>query len=375
MAKIFMSMAGEGRGHATRIRALVEQLREDHEIALFAPEEAYRMLAPIYEGTDVRIVRIPGLVFHYNPNNRLDFSRTAMGAMRYLGGMAGLVRRLAGEIRRERPDLIVTDFEPALPRAAKRCNVPFVSVNHQHFLLINDLSELPAYLRRHAALMSLVVRAYYGGQAATVVSQFYFPPIKPRWQGRATLAGVLMRPEVLNAQRILGDHVCVYLRKFASENVLNALKTCGREVRIYGLGELPDDENLRFRPISNRRFLKDLASCQALISTAGNQLVGEALYLGKPVLALPEPNNYEQYINAFYLKKSGAGDWTEMETVTPEQVQHFLARLEIFHESIRPERLNGNQAALRVLARQLDARASSEELARRPQPVGELAHW
>ena len=48
----------------------------------------------------------------------------------------------------------------------------------------------------------------------------------------------------------------------------------------------------------------------AVVSTAGNQLVGEALYLGKPVLVMPERVNFEQAINAHYLEQSGAG-WVE----------------------------------------------------------------
>jgi hypothetical protein len=35
MAKVFISLSGDGRGHATRIRALVEALRAEHEITLF----------------------------------------------------------------------------------------------------------------------------------------------------------------------------------------------------------------------------------------------------------------------------------------------------------------------------------------------------
>lgn len=80
-----------------------------------------------------------------------------------------------------------------------------------------------------------------------------------------------------------------------------------REVRMYGLGAQPRRGNLVFRDIDEHRFLEDLATCDAMISTAGNQLVGEALYLAKPVLVLPEARNFEQYINAHFLARSGAG--------------------------------------------------------------------
>jgi hypothetical protein len=47
-------------------------------------------------------------------------------------------------------------------------------------------------------------------------------------------------------------------------------------------------------------FLEDLAGCRAVISTAGNQLIGVALYLCKPVCVMPEAcvECVEQRLNA-----------------------------------------------------------------------------
>lgn len=47
-------------------------------------------------------------------------------------------------------------------------------------------------------------------------------------------------------------------------------------------------DNLEFRPPGNAEFIRDLAACRAVLSTAGNQLIGEAIHFRKPVLALPE---------------------------------------------------------------------------------------
>lgn len=357
MATIFFSMSGEGRGHATRVRSTVEMLRGKHRIRLFCPGDAYTLLAPVYEGTDVRVDRIPGLVFEYDQSKRLDVRKTAAGALKYARGFRRLRGHLERTIRAEKPDLIVTDFEPALPRAAKRCGVPFASINHQHFLLACDLSSLPPSLRWHAKLMSLVVRSYYSGQAATVISQFYFPPLKPSWKGRARMTGVLMRPDILAATPTVGAHVVAYVRKFASDNLMRALRESGREVRLYGLGKLPDEGNIRYRAIDDAGFLRDLASSRALVCTAGNQLVGEALFLRKPVFALPEPNNKEQYINAHYLKESGGGDWCPLETATPARLRRFLDARDEFAARIDAARMNGNGTVLRTIEELLERRA------------------
>lgn len=356
MARVFISMSGEGRGHATRVRAVTEALRGEHDICLFAPGDAHQLLAPLYEGTDVAVESIPGLRFHYRGGRRVDYSRTGREALRYLIGLPRLLRRLEARIRDERPGLIITDFEPALPRAARRAGVPFVSLDHQHFLLTYDLSSLPRRLRWHAAYMAAVVRVYCSGQAESIVSSFYFPPLRTEAH-HVTQIGVLLRPEVVAARPRHGDHLVSYWRRFAPENVLQALRDCGREVRVYGLGERPSEGNLTFRPISADGFLTDLAGCSALVCTAGNQLVGEALHLGKPVLAAPEPGNYEQYINAHFLGQSGAGDWAEMAAFDGGLLQAFLKNLEQHRRRIPRDRMNGLPEALRLLRRQLAKRA------------------
>lgn len=370
MGKIFFSMAGEGRGHATRVRALVEPLRErGHQIWLFTPGAAHELLAPVYRSTDVRVVRIPGLMFHYGSNRKLAYLRTGGAALKYFREFPRLRRRLVALMRRERPDLVVTDFEPALPRAARRCGIPFLSVNHQHFLVVNDLGELPLSLRWHAWYMSWIVRAYYSGQAATVVSQFYFPPVKRRHADTVVQAGCLLRPEIVSASPANEGHLVAYLRKFATPQVLAALRDCGREVRLYGLGERPREGNIAHCRIDDRQFIADLASCDALVCTAGNQLVGEALYLGKPVFAMPEANNFEQYINAHYLRASGAGEWVDLERVTTGRLRQFLARLDEYRARIQRERMNGTPVALEAIERHLAARAGMAAPAPRPQRV------
>jgi uncharacterized protein (TIGR00661 family) len=356
MSTIFYSVSGEGRGHAARARALIEELRHQHRVIIHAPGQAFELLSPLYnDDSNVEVRKIPGLLFHYGKNNTLQYRKTIYRGVRYIMQAPRLVRRLQDSIESEEADLIITDFEPALPRAARRAGVPFISVNHQHFLLTYDLSTLPGSLRRHATLMAQVVRSYYRGQQETVVSSFYFPPLRPGCS-RVSQIGVLLRPEILTARRDEGPHLVCYLRRFTTPAVLNTLERCGSEVRIYGLGHQPSRGNLRFCDIDALRFVEDLATSRALVSTAGNQLVGEALYLGKPVLGMPEPGNYEQHINAHFLNLSGSGMTVDLNQLTPEHVRRFMAQLDEYRSRIQPERLNGNIPAVAIVNRHLETK-------------------
>jgi len=360
MGKVFYSVGGEGRGHATRVRALVENLRVRHDVTIFAPAHAYDLLAPAYERTAVRVERIPGMLAHYNTRKELHYLKTGWNAFRYMTGLPRLVRRLQRAVEREHPDLVLTDFEPALPRAARRCGVPYLSINHQHFLLTYDLGSLPPELQKQAALMGKVVQSYYSGQEETIVSSFYFPPLKKNECGRVTQIGVLLRPEITQQQPQDQGHVVAYLRRFASHGVLDALERSGRDIRVYGLGVRPPSGSLRFYDVDIMRFVEDLASCRALVCTAGNQLVGEALYLGKPVLAMPEYKNYEQYINAHFLKHSGAGTFVEMQDLSPAVIHRFLERVEEYRSHMDRSRLNGISAAMDIIEKHLPDRPVPE---------------
>ena len=336
MARIFYSMAGEGRGHATRVRCMVEYLRHDHELTLFAPYQAYELLAPRYaDEPRVEVVRIPGMRFHYS-NNRLNLPKTVLRGFQYLGELPGIIRQIADRIRSDHPDLAITDFEPAMPKAARRCGVPYLSIDHQQFLIACNLRVLPFKLRMQANLMKPVIHAHCSGQRATVVSSFFRLPLMPRWNG-TVLVGPLLRPEVAQATPQTGDYILSYIRQNTPAAVLAALRQSGRPVRVYGLGARPAEGPFTFRPFDEVTFVEDLAGCAALIGAAGNQTLGEALSLRKPVLALPEKKHFEQMINSFCLRRMGAGDFVPVEQVTLEDIRGFLDRMESYREQLNKD--------------------------------------
>lgn len=361
MKKILYSMAGEGRGHATRARTIIEGLRQNHKIIVYAPGHAYDLLSPIYKGTDVLIHDLPGLLFHYNSNKKLDYIKTGIKSLNYLVNLPALIKSLQTEILKEQPDLVITDFEPALARAAKREKVPFISFDHQHFLTTYDLSKLPLNLRIRASFMKPFVNSYYSGQQETIVSSFYFPPILKNKQNIKQI-GVLLRDEIINTQPTEKGHLLVYLRRFANKKILETLSNIGCNVHVYGLGKHNSYKNLKFFDINLHQFVEDLASSRGLITTAGNQVIGESLYLGKPVLAMPEPGNFEQEINGFFIEQSQAGKSIDMHSLNTNIINSFLDNIDLYKSKINRQQLNGNIEAFKLLNKRLNVDTKQENL-------------
>ena len=339
------------------MRDLSEHLKSQHRLVLFAPDEAHEFLQPIYANDpQVEVREIPGLRFQYR-NGRMALGKTIATGLGFRARLRGMVGELAETIRREQPDLVLTDFEPLLPRAARECGVPYLSVDHQHFLLGYDLSILPWSLRQYARVMAQFVRMFHRWQAATIVSGFFFPPLRAGYEDYVQV-GTFLRPEVEAAETSPGDYILSYLRRNTPPGVLEVLAGCGCEVRIYGLGERPGEGNLRFFPIDQYRFVEDMAGAAGLVSAAGNQMLGEALYFGKPVLALPESSHHEQLINSHFLVHLGGGLWRPVEQLAASDVREFFGRLDHFRGQIAPlrEQLNGTPRTMAEIGRHLASR-------------------
>lgn len=363
MATIYYGMAGEGRGHATRVKAIVDDLSEHHRIVLYAPGEAWDFLYPAYKGSAVEVRHLDGLSFHYDKKGQLNYYRTIFEGLRKYLGFPSRIYRIRKDMELDRPDLVITDFDPLLPRAAEQLHIPYLSINHQHFLRTYDLSELPWRLRLHATIMGLGVRCFYGSQKATIVSSFYFPPLR---QGLSNVhqVGVLLRPEVLAKAKQLSPSepfLTVYLRRPASRRVLRALRGCGMPVHVFGQGELPAEADMHYHKIDNACFLDHLARGCALVCTAGNQLVGEALHLGKPVLALPEPSNHEQEINGHFVAAMGVGECRSLARLRSRHIAEFISQLDIYRQNISPANASGNQAVQNIIAKTLQELHAQEQ--------------
>ena len=146
--------------------------------------------------------------------------------------------------------------------------------------------------------------------------------------------------------------------------MIEILADCGLPVKVYGLGARESIGQLSFQPIDEHQFVEDLANCRAVISAAGNQLIGEALHLGKPMFVLPERAHGEQSINSFFLRNMACGDFEYLENVTLDQVKSFLENLEQYCVPLKKVvgQMDGTATVLKIIqrwmTRQEDSRSS-----------------
>jgi uncharacterized protein (TIGR00661 family) len=342
-----------------------------HRFILLAARDAYDHLYERYHGNPmVSVRRLPGLFFAYR-NHKVDYLRSMLAAVPYLARLSGIVNYVGQMIEREKPSLAITDFEPVLPRAARRHRVPWISLDHQHFLSVSSFQSMPIRFRWRGWFLRCSIPMFYSGQAGEAVSSFFHLPGRPGTD-EIPRVGVLLRGSILQAGRMdrpSRGHILVYVRRHAPESLWHALEWSGRPAIVYGLGKQPPRGQIEFREISDQGFVTDLATCECLVSTAGNQLVGEAFYLNKPVLAIPEPGNFEQQLNAWLVSQSRGGWSTTFEQLTPHLLQQFLLALPALKENLRSLQVSGNAAAKKFIEDHLSLPMSKRSTSSEPSQL------
>jgi uncharacterized protein (TIGR00661 family) len=167
----------------------------------------------------------------------------------------------------------------------------------------------------------------------------------------------ILRDDILSAKPSAGDHLLVYQTGTSHEALIDALQKTGLPCRVYGVRrDLPSDVaegNLVYRPFSESQFVEDLASCRGVVAGGGFTLMGEAVYLHKPMLAIPLGRQFEQLLNARYLERMGYGMCLE-HVEEPGVVHDFVERLPQYRDKLSEYHQKGNRKLFEHIDELLD---------------------
>lgn len=344
MSRIIYALSGQGRGHTSRVLAISAALRErGHEVVFCCGGTAREILREQGEP----VIPVPALR-HAMDGNEIRVLRTLRENLSTLLSRHRIVARLADLMESYAPDLLITDFEAFSQRAARRLGLPTISFNHQQVVTETQYA-LPWRLRPAKLLAEAVIRRVAPPDPAhLLLTSFFFPPLKN--PARTTLVAPIIRPAVQARRPTRGEHVLVYFNEpEISRAVLDVLRRIDARFILYNV-EPPDAPehypNLVFKTPSIDGFLDDLAASRAVLATAGFTLISEALYLGKPLLVIPNRGIFEQTLNALFLRRERLGEAVIERALTEADVAGFLARLDDYTGSMQQRVACGNDAAI-----------------------------
>jgi uncharacterized protein (TIGR00661 family) len=366
--RILYGVVGEGMGHAMRSRVILEHLTRDHDVEIMASGRATDFLRKRFAGVN----GIHGLHMIYE-ENRVRLGHTLWSNI--LAGATGIPKNIVSYFQlvdRFKPDVVISDFESWTYLYGKNQRLPILSIDNMQVInrcLLPD--DVIAGHRAEFEVTKAFIKTKLPFCDEYFITSFFEPPIRKE---RTRLFPPILRPEILAANRRApktepggpapaggNDHLLVYTTGEGNEGLAKTLVATGIECRIYGMRrDLKTEEvegNLRYRPFSEAGFIDDLASARAVIAGGGFTLMGEAVYLRKPMLAVPLGRQFEQVLNARYLELEGYGmhatDLGDSQTIA-----RFLEAVPAAEKKLAAYAQDGNSEICRAIDEWLDKAAA-----------------
>lgn len=356
--RILYGVASEGMGHAVRSAVVAKHLQDKgHGVCVASSGRALEYMQAQFAST-LRITGL-GVVQKKGSVDRLStiFSNVVRQGIGVLGDLAtGIDVAMS-----ERPDVVVSDFEPWSARLALSLGVPLLAVDSLHFL--SRFRHPRELIDVDAALTLPIVDSmvpYARHYFVCPLASFDPSSLHSTHPENTSVHLPILRPELVRARAHTetGPHLTVYMNDLlSSTDALRVLSSSGIPCHVWTTEKLSSPSlpmqslpGITLRRFDDASFIGDMASCRAVVGSAG-ALMGEATALGKPMLALPIGGHWEQKLNASYLERQGFGE--SHAELTPTGLKFFLGRAPDYAEVLTGAVHDENRELLAALDAEL----------------------
>jgi uncharacterized protein (TIGR00661 family) len=342
--KILYGVPGEGMGHATRSRVVIEYLlSKGHDVRAVSSSRAYKFLSGIFGD---RIIEIDGFHLAYN-NARVSKLKTLTSTLKT--GPKNLLNNFKKyEMIKDSftPDLVISDFESFTFLFAKFNKIPFISIDNMQVINRCKLEiAIPADEKTNYRIANNIIQVKVPGAFQYLITTFFYPPVL---KNPSMLVPPIVRKEIENAEVSKGSHIIVYQTSTSQTNLIKTLQELKNETfYVYGFNKNEDHGNVKLKAFSEAGFIADLASSKAVMANGGFSFLSEAVYMHKPVCSVPIQNQFEQFVNASYIDKLGYG--RHFDEFNADYLKAFLYDLPRFEENLQQYKQEGNKVLFEKL--------------------------
>ncbi len=340
MAKILYSIMGEGRGHSTRSVALIQKLEKKHEIKIIvAGKNAYDYVKGYYPDA----INFEGVKLFYK-KNKVDRLNTAKHYIKdFLAKYPKSLKIIYDTIRDFKPDIVITDFEGTVAYVAKTLGYKVICVCNNHSLTKLEY-DVPKKYKADYMETIFIVKAIFPKADYHLITTFFYPPIK---EDNVYLFPPILRDKILRLKPHNSGYILVYQTSDSNEKLIQQLKKVKQKFIVYGFNIDKRDNNLLFRSFSEDRFIKDLEGCRACIANGGYSFISEALSLRKPIMSIPIKGQFEQILNALFIKRLGYGEMHDSVNVT--KIRSFIKNLKKYESNLKGFKREDNSKILKKI--------------------------
>jgi len=353
--KILFLITGIGYGHALREYTIIKEILKKHpktQIKVITYGTSWPFFKNKYPTIKIRGAKLPDYEFNYKV--RSIIKANLFYPFKYITNII----RVKKIIKEFRPDLVITDFEPAGIMASRKTNTRFITIFNFNPNLLQQYAKenkitysiklQAAYVNHYYKLSKKVVIPTLFGPHKKVNHFVYTNPIA-RQSPREFDEEKLMKKLGLKKRPILiaigGSNFGIGL----VESMINILPQFKEEFIIFGYPYSKEkiSKNIAtftFKP----NFLEYLSVCKGIITLAGHNTLSELLVYKKPALIFPVKNHIEQMLNAYEIKKRKYGIVKNLDSLNPEMLKEyikgFIKDIPILQKKLNRLDLNGTGA-------------------------------
>lgn len=282
--KILYAIQGTGNGHISRAEDIIPILKEYGKLDIFVSgaQADIKLDYPLK-------YKSRGLSFYFGKSGGIDLFKT------FKQNSSKEVYKEIKNFPVDKYDIIINDFEPISAWAARKRNVPCVSLSHQSALLSAKVPQP----KHFDPVGEWILKNYAPADAAV---SFHFAKFDEN------IFTPVIRASIREATPTPGEHYTVYLPAYDDRKLVPLLMKVSNvrwhifskhAKKPYHIGKLS------VYPVNKDEFAASVLSCKGILCGAGFETPAEALYLGKKLLVVPMKKQYEQYYNAAALKVLG----------------------------------------------------------------------
>jgi uncharacterized protein (TIGR00661 family) len=341
--KILYGLPSEGMGHATRSKVIIEHLLLNHDVQIVTSDRAFTFLSAAFPG---RVHQIEGFHLAYK-DATVSITKTIIETFRKAPHQ--LIKnfdKYAKVVKQFNADLVISDFESFTYFYAKAHRKLIISIDNMQIINRTILNiPIPESETFNYLLAKNIIKAKVHGANHYFISTFFKTEIKKK---RTSFVPPIIRPEIIAATTTIADHIIVYQTSSSQKDLVAILNGIpNQQFIVYGFNKEEQLGNVILKKFAEAGFIKDLSSAKAVLSNGGYSFISEAVYLKKPIYAVPIKNQFEQFVNASYVQQLGYG--MHQANFTVVTIQTFIDHIKDYAKQLNKYKQEGNEALFKIL--------------------------
>src|SRR3989344_3302179 len=333
--KILYGIAGIGLGHTYRQLPIIEYLAKKYLLVIFAYDKSYEFYSSHFKNRkSVYVDGLDGLNFKATLNHPYNKDKD------FLKINLAVIDRTYHRIGK--PDLVITDYEPISASYSYIFKTPLITIDQQSKYLYG---RFPMVLKDQSFKDEVERLNLFFPKANKRIACSFFRVYKKENGQDVTVYSPIIRKDIIKLKRKPSKKQTILFYISSQKDFVQSYKSIidilnSQDASFYifmkDSSKLKkfSSEKISFYDYGDHDFYKILRRCNGIISTAGHNLISEAMYLRIPVYAIPL-SIYEQHMNAQIIDKHGFG--ISNQKIDKRKLAFFIKNIPKFARNIKDD--------------------------------------